>query len=45
MELGLRSNMFGLASPAADVVQQLSDGFRFAAVDDGNNILDVWNVR
>jgi hypothetical protein len=21
------------------------DGFRFAAVEDGNNILDVWNVR
>lgn len=30
---------FGLA------IMPLSDGFRFAAVDDGNNILDVWNVR
>jgi hypothetical protein len=29
---------FGLA------IVPLSDGFRFAAVDDGNNILDVWNV-
>jgi hypothetical protein len=24
---------------------ELSNGFRFAAVDDGNNILDVWDVR
>jgi len=30
---------FGLA------IVPLNDGFRFAAVDDGNNILDVWNVR
>lgn len=30
---------FGLA------IVPLGDGFRLAAVDDGNNILDVWDVR
>lgn len=30
---------FGLA------IVPFGDGFRFAAVDDGNNILDVWDVR
>lgn len=30
---------FGLA------IVPFEDGFRFAAVDDGNNILDIWNVR
>jgi hypothetical protein len=24
---------------------ELGDGFRFAAVDDGNNIPDAWGVR
>jgi hypothetical protein len=29
---------FGLA------VEALEDGFRFAAVDDGLNVLDIWDV-
>jgi hypothetical protein len=30
---------------SGDPLAELSRAFRFAAVDDGNNILDVWSLR